>query len=137
MPTKNTTLGPGMLYIDDIKIPVLQPLVELGDDIPDDPVAADLFGAPAITLSKPHSFEFETTNTSFNEGLLAAMAQLPDPQPFSMEFDGFRYEQIRKHKKKRINKKWAKRYGYRAVPCRYRMDNCYIHQEMYDDWREE
>ena len=26
-----------------------------------------------------------------------------------------KYEQIRRHKKKRINKKWAKKYGYRQI----------------------
>lgn len=35
-------------------------------------------------------------------------------------------EQARKHRKKRINKKWLKRYGYRQVPdlsCAYIMDD--------------
>lgn len=41
------------------------------------------------------------------------------------EFDGFKLietdvitkeVQVRKHKKKRINKKWAKRYGFKKVP---------------------
>ena len=41
------------------------------------------------------------------------------------EFDGFKLietdvitkeVQVRKHKKKRINKKWAKRYGFKKIP---------------------
>lgn len=34
----------------------------------------------------------------------------------SFTFEGLpKMEQIRRHKKKRVNKKWAKRYGYRTV----------------------
>ena len=36
-------------------------------------------------------------------------------QSFTVEYDAPVPVQIRKHKKKRINKKWAKRYGYTMV----------------------
>lgn len=40
--------------------------------------------------------------------------KLVDPTPDSdWTFGTIEQEQIRKHKKRRINKKWAKKYGYR------------------------
>lgn len=37
--------------------------------------------------------------------------------------------QIRKHKKKRINKKWAKRYGYKTIFKKYRLNNVTFHRQ--------
>ena len=37
--------------------------------------------------------------------------------------------QRRRHKKKRINKKWAKRYGYVTKFREYRLENVEIHQD--------
>lgn len=41
---------------------------------------------------------------------------------FSVQFSEPYQEQIRKHKKRRINKKWAKRYGYRTKYRKWRID---------------
>lgn len=95
---------------------------------------ADIFDSPAFTLRSPQSFEFEL-KSDLNVPVFKELSLMGGgPQPFYMEWDAVRWEQIRKHKKKRINKKWAKRYGYRAVPCRYRMENCYIQPEPFNDW---
>ena len=45
-----------------------------------------------------------------------------------------RLEQIRRHKKKRINKKWAKRYGYREVRDVYEFENAHIEHELFNDF---
>lgn len=46
---------------------------------------------------------------------------------FSVEYDTMpELIQIRRHKKKRINKKWAKKYGYNKVLKRCSMKNCSI-----------
>ena len=51
-----------------------------------------------------------------------------------MEYECTRLEQIRKHKKKRINKKWAKRYGYREVPYKIIAKDCYIRPSRFNDF---
>jgi hypothetical protein len=38
----------------------------------------------------------------------------------------YRQIQARKHKKKRINKKWLKRYGMKIVQTRPKLDKCFI-----------
>ena len=42
------------------------------------------------------------------------LTQLSNPNSFTVQYSAPYQEQIRRHKKKRINKKWAKRYGYRT-----------------------
>lgn len=42
------------------------------------------------------------------------MANLPDA--YDIQF--VKFIQVRKHKKRRINKKWLKRYGYKQVSCK-------------------
>lgn len=85
-----------------------------------------------VTLSKSVEFELEAT---LNVPLINELAgSFSKPKGFDLEWDGVYHEQIRKHKKKRINKKWAKRYGYREVPCRYRMENAHIQQETLNDF---
>jgi hypothetical protein len=45
-----------------------------------------------------------------------------------------RVVQAKKHKKKRINKKWLKRYGYKEidVPVHFKMDECTMTKDEYD-----
>ena len=124
MGTDSMTFGPGLVRLgDDIDITAkVNELITAPED----------YDSPAFTFTKTASFEFDS---SFNVPLLKELAgELSKPQPFYMEFDGVYHEQVRKHKKKRINKKWAKRYGYREVPCRYRMENAYIRQETFNDF---
>lgn len=129
MGTDNTTFGPGILYDGNLKpIGTCQ-----GPDDVDSVFIEDDYALSAIkTASKALEFELESKFNIpvFNE----LVGELSRPQPFYMEYDGVRHEQIRKHKKKRINKKWAKRYGYREVPCRYRIENCYIHHKLFNDF---
>lgn len=45
---------------------------------------------------------------------------------FDVTYASPRQVQVRKHKKKRINKKWAKRYGYKTVLVEHELTNCSI-----------
>ena len=56
-------------------------------------------------------FEVEFDAPMYRE-LIGIDLAAPGAQSFSAEFSEPYQEQRRKHKKKRINKKWAKRYGY-------------------------
>lgn len=123
------TLGPGTLYMDNTKIGPA--ILEIEDELP----WFTENDVPTCTLSVPKSFEceLEASLEDINIPLLKELSTTK-PEPFYMTHDGVRYEQIRKHKKKRINKKWAKRYGYRAVPVRYYYENCYISPQPFNDF---
>ena len=45
---------------------------------------------------------------------------------FDITYSSPRRVQVKKHKKKRINKKWAKRYGYKTVLVEHELTNCSI-----------
>lgn len=45
---------------------------------------------------------------------------------FDITYASPRRVQVRRHKKKRINKKWAKRYGYKTVLVEHELTNCSI-----------
>ena len=49
------------------------------------------------------------------EGILGSVCGM---KVYESEF-AMTAEQIKKHRKKRINKKWLKRYGTKQVPCMY------------------
>lgn len=108
----NITFGAGTLYIDESKIGAIDAM-----EVTEYPENQHLKGI-AFTTAYTTEFEGEVDWELFSE--LAGR----DPDPiFQMEWDGIMYEQVRRHKKKRINKKWAKRYGYRAVLCRTVLKN--------------
>lgn len=48
---------------------------------------------------------------------------------FTMEFNTPITVQVKRHRRKRINKKWAKRYGYKIVFKRSRLVDCTIKQD--------
>lgn len=53
-------------------------------------------------------------------------APFPYNTGFSFIYSAPYQEQVRKHRKKRINKKWAKRYGYVTKFKHYQLDNVYV-----------
>lgn len=132
MGTDSASFGPGILYAGS----ELHYVGHVIDKFNTTPYELDIDDTPAMTFknSLSQSIEFELESELnvpvFNE----LVGELSEPKRFYMEYDGVRYEQIRKHKKKRINKKWAKRYGYREVPCRYRVENCYISPGLFNDF---
>jgi hypothetical protein len=102
----NLTFGSGTFYIDESKIGTIDTM-----EVTEYPENQHLKG---ISFTTAYTAELEG---EVNGPLLSELVG-PDSDPtFQMEYDGFVYEQVRKHKKRRINKKWAKRYGYREVPC--------------------
>ena len=56
---------------------------------------------------------FTMTNASINLDLLQQLCQPQLPQSYDIIYP--KVVQVRKHKKKRINKKWLKRYGYKII----------------------
>ena len=58
---------------------------------------------------------FEINEPSFSYDLLEKVTTF-NPDSYTIEYT--EYVQARKHKKKRINKKWLKRYGYKPVQVR-------------------
>ena len=57
------------------------------------------------------------------------LAHVPFKHTFDLSYNRLvGYEQVKKHKKKRINKKWAKKYGYREVyiPTVHSLRECTI-----------
>lgn len=62
----------------------------------------------------PDTAEFMSECTAINKELLEKLCMPDKTLPMSMTFEGELIDKVqrRRHKKKRINKKWAKRYGY-------------------------
>ena len=124
MGTDNVTFGPGLLRLGDD--------VDVNVKVDEVLTAPEDYESPDFTFSKTTSFEFESM---IDPSTLKELAgEMSKPEPFYMEYDSYCYIQNRRHKKKRINKKWAKRYGYREVPCRYRVENCYVEHNRFDDF---
>ena len=61
------------------------------------------------------TFEFTATNEYFNEALRNLIEPIIPPEGFKHEITFTKVVQARRHRKKRINKKWAKKYGYKQV----------------------
>lgn len=102
------TLGSGSLYIkDEFLTNNLPDITFPGDDIPEYVRSFNL----ADPTSAEATFEAEIDAPMFNR-IIGIDLATPGAQSFSAEFSEPYQEQRRKHKKKRINKKWAKRYGY-------------------------
>ena len=60
-------------------------------------------------------FTLECENSWIAEDLLKQFTA-PLPEPYTIEYT--KYIQARKHKKRRINKKWLKRYGIKPIQVR-------------------
>ena len=75
---------------------------------------------PIITDSEDFKHSFECEVTAEVEGTITEMNEWVNlPHDYKVEFNqirGYELKQIRTHSRKRINKKWAKKYGYIEVP---------------------
>lgn len=94
----------------------------------------------AFTLAKINDAEF-SMGISIDVGLLKKLVDddlrnnnNDDPLGYTIRYKTTRSEQVRRHKKKRINKKWAKRYGYREVPYTYIFKNAYVESRPFNDF---
>lgn len=61
------------------------------------------------------TLEFTATDGYFNEALRNLIGPIIPPEGFKYEIIYTKVIQARRHRKKRINKKWAKKYGYKQV----------------------
>lgn len=86
----------------------------------------------AGNINKPMSIEFNCT-CSINERLFGKLigidlSKKPDMTCSSVIYTTSKLVQVRRSKKKRINKKWAKRYGYKRVSNTYELENVIFEQ---------
>ena len=100
------TLGSGSFYIDNKR---LGTLLEIQDEPFPQYIKSFNIADPANAKA---TFEADIDIPMFHRFSDVFDASLLGGQSFSTEFTEPYQEQRRKHKKKRINKKWAKRYGY-------------------------
>ena len=77
-----------------------------------DDVSMDITPEISGRFNNSMSCELTFDNSYVNEELLNKMTTV-DPSKYTFIISIPYAVQVRKHKKKRINKKWAKRYGYR------------------------
>lgn len=68
-----------------------------------------------LSDSEEVSFECEVNAQAFSKLIGVDLANSGDLTSFTVECVKPYQIQIRRHRKKRINKKWAKRYGYKTV----------------------
>lgn len=85
------------------------------------------FSAP-MSADVEVSFECDIDTSLFAKLIGIDLADGQDATCASMIFQKPYQVQRKHHKKKRINKKWAKRYGYVTKFKTYRMDEVYIEQ---------
>lgn len=110
----NLTLGSGSLYLkDDIFKPIA-----FTEEIP------EYISSVNIPLSADAEFEMEAEINPQVYSKLAGidLSSVADASAITMIFSQPYQEQVRRHKKKRINKKWAKRYGYRTKYKKYQIN---------------
>ena len=74
-------------------------------------VDAQNYNFEPITIPSSHEVTFEINSPDISHILFDQITAMPDT--YDIEYG--KIIQARKHKKKRINKKWLKRYGYKTV----------------------
>lgn len=120
----NLKMSSGSLYIKDEyvgqAIPEIPPL-----DINHPPEYVRSLHFP-LSADAECSLEVEIDAPAYNRFIGFDAAPFPDATGFSMIFIKPYQVQRRRHKKKRINKKWAKRYGYVTKYKKYKLDEVYF-----------
>ena len=91
------------------------------------PEYAKRFSAP-MSAEAEISFECDIDTSLFAKIIGIDLAQGQDASCSSIMFQKPYQVQRKHHKKKRINKKWAKRYGYVTKFKTYYMEDVYIEQ---------
>ena len=74
-----------------------------------------------------------TMSCPLNAEMLQALVGVIEPSKVFVECDVGTYIPIRRHKKKRIQKKWIKRYGYKRITERRSFDGCEIQKKINGD----
>ena len=126
----NISFNNGEIYLDEIRLGT----VSAGQIFPIDDVPSHT-DSEMFTLAKEAEF---STEAKVDAGLLKKLVEHDlangTSAGFTLQYHTTRLEQIRRHKKKRINKKWAKRYGYREVRDVYEFENAHIEHELFNDF---
>lgn len=108
-----------------------------------DPIHIDESDPPTYirSIDRPLSADAECTleceidAPMYNRMIGFEASPFPDATGFSLIFSSPYQVQRRRHKKKRINKKWAKRYGYVTKYKKVKLDEVYFkdsHTGEYD-----
>ena len=121
----NITLGSGTLFMNNE--PIATTIPELPPIDPNDP--PEYVRSINFPLSAEAEFTMEAEiDAQAYYRLVGIDHAVPfgDATGFSLVYIAPYTEQVRRHKKKRINKKWAKRYGYVTKFKKYRMDEVYF-----------
>ena len=101
----NATTNQKLCDLDNVKD------VSLNETVEED-MSYDLYKVRSLPKSSEMTMEFKTdTPIDFNKFLCIDFTQFPDA--YDIQYS--KVVPVRKHKKKRINKKWLKRYGYKSV----------------------
>lgn len=90
-----------------------------------EPFAIDAqdYNFETITIPSSNEVTFEINSSDISNILLDQITAMPDTCDIEYE----KRVQARRHKKKRINKKWLKRYGYKTVRIKskgWKMHTC-------------
>jgi hypothetical protein len=96
---------------------------ELSDKFRLNTISFDRYKIPAyitrinspLSASEEVTFECDVDPRLFSNITGADISRFSDTTGITLEFRSPYDVQIRRHKKKRIDKKWAKRYGYKTV----------------------
>ncbi len=115
------SMGPGQLHIFDKAgtFMIDAPVTEGHMDIP---FSADVEPEYDFEFKAPVIQEFTTSTCVIDTDLLQTISG--SPRGYYLEYDADVQIQARRHRKKRIDKKWLKRYGYKTVrrPIRIKCD---------------
>ena len=88
----------------------------------------------SLSAKAEFSFECEIDAPVYNRLIGFDASPFPDATGFSMIFSSPYQVQRRRHKKKRINKKWAKRYGYVTKYKKVKLDEVYFKGPEKDEY---
>lgn len=89
-----------------------------------EPIDLDIDKPSLINIKPQMSASFIVNGVDLNK----ETGELLAPKDSKVTFVNHQQEQIRKHHKTRINKKWAKRYGYRQVEYVFEIESMQINQ---------
>lgn len=128
----NISFGMGELYLDESRLGTVSTGQMSTEDLFD-----PLGEVPWVTTISSQPIEF-SAEAKVDAGLLKELVEHDfangTSAGFTLQYHTTHLEQIRRHKKKRINKKWAKRYGYREVRDVYVFENAHIEHELFNDF---
>lgn len=119
MGIENCSFGPSQLYIMDEADTFMidAPAAECHMDIP---LSVDAEPSYEYEFNIPVVQEFTATGSFVNEDLLQAISGRGNGH-YYLEYYADIQVQAHRHRKKRIDKKWLKRYGYKTVRRKFRL----------------